>query len=264
MALDWDDLRFVLAVSRTGSALGAGRALEVNQTTVVRRIAQIEEALGAELFERLQKGYCPTALGRCVAETAERIEAEVLALESTVAAARRELGGAVRVTTSETLANRIVAPCLLAFRRLHPGVRIEVVTADHRLDIARGEADVALRAGSRPEGGGIVARRMPSAAWSVYCSRAYAAEHGAPTTREEIARHAIVGMEGPMAQLPGPLWIDGAAPGAEIRFRSNSLTNLVSSLKAGLGVAALPCFVGDGEPDLVRCMPPPPALDSEL
>ncbi len=262
--MDWDDLRFVLAVTRKQSALGAASALGVNQTTVTRRIAQIEKTIGAPLFERLQSGYRPTALGTSVAAAAERIEAEVRTLENTLAAARRQLSGVVRLTTSETIANLIVAPCLHGFHRLHPGIRIELILDDRRLDIAAGEADIAFRAGSRPEGGGIVARRMPNAGWSVYCGRAYASEHGMPLSREDLASHAIVGMEGQMARLPGPLWIDRAAPGAEIRFRSNSLTNLVSNLRAGLGVATLPCVVGDCDPGLVRCFPPPPELDSEM
>ena len=262
--MDWDDLRFVLEVRRTGSALGAAQVLGVNQSTVVRRIAHIEETLCQTLFERKQSGYVPTAQGICVSETAERMEGEVRALESSLIAARRTLTGVVRLTTSETLANRLVAPWLASFQKLHPGVRIELFADDRRLDVARGEADIALRAGSRPDGAGIVIRRLPDAAWSVYCCRAYASEHGVPASRDDLRRHSIVGMEGQMATLPGPAWISEAAPDAEIRFRSNSLTNLVSNLRAGLGVASLPCFVGDNEPDLVRCFAPPPELNSEM
>ena len=262
--MDWDDLRFVLAASRTGSALGAARALGVNQTTVTRRIAHIEETIGGDLFERRQSGYDATALGRDVAATAERIEAHIRALEDNIAAGQRKLSGVVRLTMSERLARSVVTPSLLSFQRRHPGVRIEMITEDRRLDVARGEADIALRAGSRPEGAGIVIRKLPSVSWSVYCSRSYAAERGVPATRADLGHHRIIGMDGPMGQLPGPLWLLEAVPNADIRFRSNSLTNLVSNLCAGLGVATLPCIVGDSESDLVRCMPPPPELDAEM
>ena len=262
--MDWDDLRFVLAVSRTGSALGAARALGVNQTTVARRIAHIEETIGADLFERRQGGYCATTLGREVAATAERIEAHIQALEDDIAAGQRKLSGVVRLTMSERLARSVVTPSLVSFQKLHPGVRIEMITEDRRLDVARGEADVALRAGSRPDGAGIVIRKLPPVSWSVYCSRGYAVERGVPETRADLACHSIIGMDGPMGRLPGPLWLFEAAPNADIRFRSNSLTNLVSNLCAGLGVAMLPCIVGDNEPDLVRCMPPPPELAAEM
>jgi DNA-binding transcriptional LysR family regulator len=85
-----------------------------------------------------------------------------------------------------------------------------------------------------------------------------------PTSREQVRRHAVVGLEGRLAKLPGPQWIKAAARDTRVRFRSNSLTNLVSNLRAGLGVATLPCIVGDGEPELVRCFPPPPELEAEM
>jgi DNA-binding transcriptional LysR family regulator len=262
--MDWDDLRFVLEVCRSGSALAAAGKLGVNQSTVMRRIAQAETVLGVELFERKQSGYVATPNGLCAADAAERIEREVRDLRSAMAAAQRVLAGTVRVTTSELLANFIIASCLRSFQKFSPGVRVELITDDRRLDLARGEADIALRAGSRPEGAGIVMRRMPDAAWAVYCSRTYAEEHGTPSSREDIRNHAIIGMEGPMAQLPGPRWLCEAAPGAPIGFRSNSLMNLVSNLRAGLGVATLPCIAGDSEPELVRCFAPPPELASEM
>jgi DNA-binding transcriptional LysR family regulator len=192
------------------------------------------------------------------------MEQEVQRLASALAAQQRSLSGSVRMTTSETLAGRLVTPCLREFHRLHPGVAIELIVSDERLDVARGEADVALRAGSRPEGGGVVARRLPDTDWTVYCSRAYAAERGAPGDREAIAGHDIVGMEGRMARLPGWLWLAASAPDTPIRYRSNSLSNLVSNLKAGLGLGALPTIVGDAEPELQRCLPPPPELRAEM
>ncbi len=262
--MEWDDLRFVLAVRRAGSALRAAQALRVNQTTVARRIAQLEAVLGVELFDRRQAGYVPTAKGEQVACAAEQIEAVVAQLATGIAASQRALTGTVCLTTSETLANRVVAPCLGAFQKLHPGIHIQLITDDRQLDIARGEADIALRGGgASPHGAGIVIRRLPDAAWAVYCSRDYARDHGMPAGREAIRDHAIIGMEGRMAHVAGPRWLDAAAPGAQIRFRSNSLTNLVSNLRAGLGIATLPCLVGDSEPDLVRCFPPPPEITSD-
>ena len=262
--MDWDDLRFVLEVSRSGSALAAAGKLGVNQSTVMRRIAQAEAALGVQLFERKQSGYVATPTGLCVADAAERIEREVRDLRNAMAATQRALAGTVRFTSSELLTSFVIASCLHSFHKFNPGVRVELIADDRRLDLARGEADIALRASSRPEGGGIVMRRMPSAGWAVYCSRAYAEERGTPGSRDEIRDHEIIGMDGPMAQLPGPRWLCDAVPGAQVRFRSNSLMNLVSNLRAGLGVATLPCIAGDSERDLVRCFAPPPELESEL
>lgn len=262
--VEWDDLRYVLAVARAGSALRAARDLGVNQTTVIRRLDALEEKLGIQLFDRQRSGNTLTAAGRTVAEAAERMEQEAKGLESALAAQQRSLTGSVRVTTSETIAARIVAPSLREFQKLHPGVSVEMIISDERLDIARGDADVALRANSRPEGAGIVARRMPDAEWTIYCSRGYAAERGAPKCRDEIPGHDIVGMEGRMATLPGWLWLAASAPQTQIRCRSNSLTNLVVNLKAGLGVGALPTLIGDMEPELQRCFEPPQELNAEM
>jgi DNA-binding transcriptional LysR family regulator len=262
--MEWDDLRYVLAVTRTGSALAAARSLGVNQTTVIRRVGTLESRIGARLFERGPAGYEPTQLGHEAAAAAARMESEAIAFANAVSAGRRALTGAVRVSTAETLANLLVAPCLQAFHKAHPGVRVELDASDRRVDVARGEADVALRAGSRPEGAGIVARRLPDNDWAVYSSRAYIEEHGCPDCPEAIAGHAIVALDGRMGQVPASQWLVARSSEADVRVRSNSLTNLVSNLRAGLGLGALPCILGDGDPDLVRCFPPPAELRSEM
>jgi DNA-binding transcriptional LysR family regulator len=263
-AMDWDDLRFVLAVARAGSAHRAARDLKVNQTTVMRRIAHLEADIGASLFEAKQTGQTLTPLGQSVAAAAEKIESEVVALENTIAAQQRVLSGSVRFTSNESLTNRIVTPSLKIFRKQYPGITVELVTDDRRLDLARGEADVALRAGSRPEGSGIVAQRLPDTPWTVYCSRAYAEEHGAPANPDELKGHAIVSIEGPLTNLPAFVWFRQQALRSSIGTRSSSLTNLASAVKGGLGIAPLPCVIGDAEADLVRCFPPIAELTTEL
>lgn len=266
--IDWGDLRFVLAIARSGSALRAAHALGVNQTTVTRRMADLEAAVGADLFERKQSGYHLTPLGQKIAAAAARIEDEVNALESAIGADQRLLAGCVRVTTPEMLANILITPWLRTFRRENPGILVELMAQDRRLDIARGEADVALRAAIRqPEalqGAGIVARNLSRVGWSVYCSRAYAEENGMPGTLEALDGHAVVALDGSMDHLPGPRLLGRLTPNSRISARSNSLTNLVMTLKAGLGIAMLPCLAGDADPDLVRCLPPIPELEGDL
>ena len=261
---EWDDLRIVLAIARSGSALRASQRLGVNQTTVLRRLDALEASFGTELFARRTTGLTLTPAGRLMAEAAERMDAEVESLSSALGARQREVSGSVRLTTSDVLAVHLVTPCLQAFHQQYPGVSIEVTTTDRRLDIAHGEADVALRGSSRPEGAGIVAQRLPDAPWTIYCSRDYAARRGIPRDRETISGHDIVGLEGQMARINGWSWLQASAPDAVVRVRSNSLFNLVSYLKSGFGLGVLPALVGDAEPDLIRCFPPPPELEDEL
>ena len=242
----------------------AARDLGVNQTTVIRRLDALEEKLGTPLFDRQRTGNTLTAAGRTVAGAAERMEQEARGLESALAAQQRSLSGSVRLTTSEVLATRFIVPGLKEFRREHPNVTVELLVSDERLDIARGEADVALRGGSRPEGAGVVGRRLQDVEWTVYCSRGYAAERGAPSCRDQIPGHDIVALDGRMAQLPSSQWLAAAAQGAPIRYSSNSMSNLVTTLKSGLGLGALPTIVGDAESELQRCFEPPKELVSEL
>jgi DNA-binding transcriptional LysR family regulator len=260
---NWDNFRFVLAVARMGSALRAARALGVDQTTVVRRISQMEDSFGGILFERRQSGLQITPLGERIATAAARVESEIMALENAWHAEQRVVSGTVRFTCSESFANAVMVPCLREFRRRYPDIVVSLISDDRHLDLARGEADVALRAGSRPEGAGIIARRMPDTAWNVYCSCAYAKEHGHPETADALNGHLVVGMEGAMDNLSPPRWLARMTPNSAVAARSNSLSNLVSALKAGLGVAMLPCFIGDAESELKRCLRPIGELNSE-
>lgn len=261
---DWNDLRMFLAVARDGSTLAASRTLKVDQTTVARRVAALEQALGVALFERLQSGYRLTEMGEGVRHSAERVEAEADTLARLVAQQGRKLSGVIRVTTNESLANSFVTPWLGEFAEIYPDIRVQMIIDDRRLDLARGEADVAIRAGSRPTDGALVVRALSVVTWSLYCSRAYAARRGVPTSAEELNDHLILGGEGTLAGLPGMLWMAEKAPRAVVAAHSNSMSNLLASVKAGLGVTTLPCVVGDPEPDLVRCIADVPELDSEM
>jgi DNA-binding transcriptional LysR family regulator len=132
------------------------------------------------------------------------------------------------------------------------------------VDLLRGEADVAIRGGDRPTEGGLVARKITDVAWSVFCSRAYVRRRGCPHAVDELDDHAVIHGEGAQVFLPGVRWLEQHAPNAEVTTRSNRLSNLVVAVKAGLGLAVLPCFVGDGDPDLVRCLPPITELQSAI
>ena len=171
--------------------------------------------------------------------------------------------GLVRFTCPETIGNQLVAPWLPDFRRLHPEVRIEVINTDAMLDLGRGEADVALRMGAEPAGTGIVARRLPDRLWSAYCSRGYAREHGMPQVPADMRNHALIGLEGAMARLPSSLWFEALVGPDRIPLRCNSLSNLVQTVRAGLGVAMVPCSIGETEPELIRCLPPITALNAQ-
>lgn len=251
---DWDDLRHFLAVARAGSTLGAARALGASQPTVVRRIAALEAAVGAALFERRRSGYSLTPLGLATLPMAERVEAAVQNIADALDAHCRRLAGCIRVTASESVGNVLLTPAVIAFRRAHPAIEVEIVISDHFLDLARGEADVAIRATTGTlEDSDLVARLLSDAPWAVYCSRAYGETAGIPKTADELACHAVIGGEGAIRETSGLRWLEEVAPHAQVAWRSNSLTNLQAAVRAGLGVSTLPCLIGASDPDLVKC-----------
>lgn len=262
--MDWNDLRHFLAVARGGSTLAAAESLRVNQSTVARRIAALEQALGVALFARSQSGYRLTEAGEELLAPAERAELEAETIHRLAEQRLRRLAGTVRVTASEALANTFLNPCLREFNQLYPDMRVEVAIADRSLDIARGEADVALRAGVQKGEGAIVVRKLRDLEWSIYSGRDYARRNGCPQSIEDLRGHAVVDGDGSAATLPGILWLKQHAGTDRIVARSNSLTHLAAAVRAGLGLGALPCSIGEPDPELIRCIEPPPELNSAL
>jgi DNA-binding transcriptional LysR family regulator len=252
---DWNDLRYFLAVARAGSTLGAAKRLGVNQTTVARRIDGLEAASGVRLFDRDRAGASLTEAGSDLVVHAEAVERAAEAVEHRLAAQRRGMAGVVRLTTSEALAAIGVVPALGEFRRLYPDIQIDLVLTDAFLDIEKGEADIALRASYGLESSSLVARKVADDFWGVYCSRAYADAHGIPATREALAGHAVVDSEGALEILPPMVWLRAAAGDAAGGLRCSTVNNMVSGVAAGLGLAALPCGLGDRHPDLIYCQP---------
>lgn len=261
---NWDDLRIFVAVARQGSALCASRALGMNQTTVARRIAALEADLGLSLFEKLQTGYRLTEAGHEILALAERIEAEALSLAALAQQQKRNLAGVVRVTLNEAIANQFLTPALGDFAERYPDIKVQLLIDDRRVDIAGGEADVAIRAGSRPTEGNLVIRKLATASWTFYCSEAYAARKGFPACAEELDQHVLLGGHGGLAALPPMTWMLEVAPNATIHSYSSSVTNHVVAIRAGLGVGPLPSLEGDRYADLIRCFAAPAQLASEV
>jgi DNA-binding transcriptional LysR family regulator len=252
---DWNDLRYFLAVADSGSTLAAGRALRVSQTTVARRIAALEEAVGLALFERRQAGYALTPAGEALLEQARAVEGAADAFADASGAQARDVTGSVRLTTLEIYAITLLAPILRDLHEAHPGIHIELDTTEEPRDLAAGAADIALRAGA-PTGGGLVGRRIAPDPWTLYCSSAYAAEHGVPRTRAELAGHPLIGGGGEKVWRYYRSWLRQHGLEESVAIHHGSVTGMLSAVRSGFGLAVLPSFLADRDPDLVRCLPP--------
>lgn len=257
---DWNDLRFLLAVAKGGSTLAAARSLGVNQSTVQRRLANLEAQLGQRLVERLPSGYQLTELGNAVLPHAERVAASVKEFEQ----ASRDLGrahvGIIRLTCPEPIAFRLTQSGILdRFHAKHTGLKVEFVLSDQYVDLAKGEADVALRSGDTDDSV-LVGRKIAESLWAIYASKTYIDRHGAPNTVADLARHPLIAFEESMSRHRTVSWFKEVAPGATYAARNTSVLGLIYAAKAGVGVAPLPMSLGDAEADLVRVIGPVPEL----
>lgn len=175
--LDWDDLRFFLAVARLGSLSAAAKELHVAQSTVGRRLASLEAGLGVRLLNRTPDGYVVTLAGLEVREKAERLEKEAHSLERDVGGRDTRLTGLVRVTCAESVASHILAPCFAALHRQHPEIMIELIPDPRQLSLSMREAEISVRL-SRPDQHDLTIRRLGSLAFGLYASRSYLGQHG--------------------------------------------------------------------------------------
>lgn len=253
---DWDDLRHLIAVSRHGSTLAAAKALGVNQSTVHRRLAELETRVGLALVKRHPSGYRLSELGETLIGDVLSVETAVMGLERKVQALKHDLKGVVRLTCPEPTVSRIVETGLLDhFYERYPGLTVEFVTSDRYLDIARGEADVAFRSGE-PADDSLVGRKICDSVWAIYASRSYVQQHGRPVSIAELADHALIGFDGIMQNHRVAKWLPLAVPNARIVNRNNSMLGTLSAVKAGVGVAPLPTTLGDAEETLIQVLPP--------
>ncbi|MEZ5777906.1 MAG: LysR family transcriptional regulator [Paracoccaceae bacterium] len=257
---DWNDLRYFLAVARQGSTLAAARSMGKSQSTVHRRLGEIEAGMGRALVKRHPTGYRLTPFGHSMLPYAEAVEQAVLELEAHRATVAREEVGIIRLTCPEPIMNLITRSGLLdRFHALHPHLRVEFVLSDSYLDLAKGDADVALRSGDTDDGV-LVGRKIAESLWAVYASRQFVELNGKPETIGEICRYPIVALDEKMAGHRFSRWLAEVAPEAAIASRNSSILGLINSAKAGVGIAALPMALGDSEADLIRILGPVSAL----
>jgi DNA-binding transcriptional LysR family regulator len=257
--LEWDDLRYVLAVASAGSLAGAARSLGVNHTTVLRRVSAFEEQLGLRLFERLPTGYVLTAGGEELIAAARHIDDVVTTLERKLAGQDLRLSGTVRVTTTDTLMGSILPEILAEFRASYPSIQVEIAVSNTMFNLTKRDADVAIRPANDPPDT-LVGRRVAKIAFAIYGSAEYLKSHNA----KDLAGHRWVGPDDSLASSSVAQWMRSKLPKSEIPLRADSLLALRQAVQAGLGLAALPCYLADRVPDLVCVHRPIPEMETAL
>lgn len=260
MMFEWGDLRYLLAVARHGSTLAAARVLGVNQSTVHRRLAELERRLGTPLAIRHPTGYRLTEFGTALLPYARSVEDAIIALERRAQGAGEAVSGTIRLTCPEPIVGRLTQSGLLdRFHGRYPDAHIELLTSDRYLDLSRGEADIALRSGD-PEDPSLVGRKVADSIWALYASPDYIARHGKPASIADIDRHRVIAFDGPMSKHRANAWLARVAPGATVAATNSSVLGVLLGARSGVGLAALPAIIAEAEPGLVEVLPPIPEL----
>ena len=254
--LDWNDLKYFLAVARNGSTLAAARSLRLSQSTVHRRIGEIERRLGEQLVTRHPTGYRLTELGDKMRSYAERVEQTVIDFERQALAWGKDVRGTVKVTCPEEVGSRLLASGIIdRFNRRYPALRVEFVLSDKNLDLSKGQADVAIRA-VRPTDNALIGRKIADSSWAVYASKSYVTRYGGIKRLEDMDRHSIVLFDGKMQDHRSASWLRSVAPNARIAARANNMLALQLAVKSGAGLAPMPVLVGEKDKALVRVFGP--------
>ena len=253
---DWNDLKYFLAVARNGSTLAAARSLRLSQSTVHRRILELERQLGEQLVTRHPAGYRLTELGDNLRSYAERIEQSVLDFERQASAWGKDVRGTVKVTCPEEVGSRLLASGLIdKFNEQYQALRVEFVLSDKNLDLSRGQADVAIRA-VRPTDNTLIGRKLADSSWAVYASKSYVRRHGGVRRPEDIDHHSIVLFDGKMRDHCSARWLRSVAPNARIAARANNMLAMQLAVRSGAGLAPMPVIVGDKDKALMRVLGP--------
>jgi DNA-binding transcriptional LysR family regulator len=245
--IDWDDVRYFLAAAREGSVRAAAKRLGVNHATVLRRVAQLEQRLGAQMFEKLPSGYRLTAAGEEVLDLANQMEITSLQLETRVLGRDQNVRGLLRITLTPILASHLLMPEFADFARLHPDIEIEILSSGELANLTNREADVAIRVvyDRKTLPLNLHGLKGPELFGGVYISRDRLAAWRTGTP--DPIRWIVISMHGI------PDWAsEGEVRTAGAPLRVTDAAAEIAAVRQGVGITTLPCFVGDADPQLVR------------
>jgi DNA-binding transcriptional LysR family regulator len=252
--IDADDLRYFLEVARTGRLVAAGRGLGVNHSTVGRRITALERALGNRLFDRVPTGWVLTDAGHELMVHAETIESALLAAMEGAASGGGRLSGTVRIATPDGFGAFILAPNLEELRTQNPDLDIEIVTATRHDVLATREFDVAVTL-ERPSPRSVDISELADYRLGLYASASYLAAQPPISHVLDLHEHALIGYVDSLLDVPALRILDEVLPGHRTQIQTNNITGQWTATAAGLGVSALPLYIGDLDTRLVRILP---------
>jgi len=268
MAMDWDKLRIFHAVAEAGSFTHAGDVLKLSQSAVSRQIGALEQSLNVPLFHRHARGLVLTEQGEILFRSVRDVVANLAETESRLVDSKRTAQGTLRVTTTVGLGSTWLTPRINEFHSLYPEIRISLILDDQEMDLAMGEADVAIRM-NRPRQPDLIQRHLMTVHFHLYASQSYVEKNGAPQTEGDLDDHALVSfadaVRPPIADVN---WLldAGTTRGKTRRpvFTVNNVYGIFRATDSGLGIASLPDYMVEAAPNLIRVLPQieGPSLDA--
>lgn len=248
--MDWDDLRYLVAVADRGSASAAARGLGVDKGTVSRRVASLEHAVGARLFDRKASGWSPTAAGRKAVDAARRVDAGVAALLADLGGASEAARVGVRLTAPQWFCSEILLPRIAAFQGAERWIDLNLSARSRVADLAEREAEVGLR-NVKPARGEFVVRKAGDLGSAIYASRKWLSARPPVVNRDDVLKQRIVGYPDRISYVPGFDWIDMGF-NRHPPLRVDDAFAIAAALRAGAGLGVIPCFLGDRDSALQR------------
>lgn len=252
--MNWNDIRYFLAVARHGGLTGAAREMRASPSTVARRVEALEAALRTRLFERRPDGYALTDIGRGMVEKATAIEAGMVELEDSFSGQDGQISGTVRIVTVETLAHHLIMPRLPALQDAYSELSIGIAVNASFASLPQREADIGLRL-CRPQHGNFAVKRIGTLSFGLYGSPAYLESHPIEQTALPIAGHRLIAWGDPLSFVALPQALRSWAGEGSAVLRVDSMQAQVMAIRSGSGLGVLPCVVASGDTGLEMVMP---------
>ncbi len=243
----------MLAIAETRSPLKAAEFAGVSASTMYRHINALEEKVGAKLFDRLPEGWQATAAGEDAIQLAKDVEKSVSDLEARLRVKTTVPQGALTISVSDEFAWHYIAPLLQQFRDRYPAIIPAVHVSNTFADLARHEADVAIRPSKDP-GETLIGRKAGQMRHALYASRSYVKRHGAPVTIDDMTQHFVCEYDQAIKSYDVARWLSTVCSGYQVAAKFNTLSALSAAVQTGLGIAVLPCYIGDQLPGVVSIM----------
>jgi DNA-binding transcriptional LysR family regulator len=252
--MNWDDMRYFLALCRRRSFIAAAGELKVTHSTVARRISALETVLQTQLFQRTEKGCRITPAGEALLPYAERLESTVLNLEEKVSGKDNQLSGSIRIGTPDGIGNCYLAARLSQFQNHHPALEVELIPVPMYYSLSKREIDILITV-KRPQTGNFITRKLTGYKLGLFATEEYLQNRKKIITREDLTGHRFIGYIDDLLFDEDLNFLDEFLPGLAAKFRTSTVIAQMNAVLAGSGIGVVPFFMANGEKTLIPVLP---------